>query len=107
MKPLVAFAFVGALAGSAFADDRGVKPRSTVEVLDDKAQVDDVISRLSGTRAEAPKPPELKAERPAPPELTVDKKTPQVDKRAPWRRPHHERGDGSNERTERPRVKRK
>ena len=102
MKPLCAIAFVSALAGSALADDKGVKPRSTVEVLDDKAQVDDVISRLSGTRVDVPKPLELKAERPVTPELTVDKKRPATEKRAPWRRPHHDPGDGSNERTERP-----
>jgi hypothetical protein len=104
----MAFAFasvLGPLAGSAYADG-SVKPRSTVEVLDDKAQVDDVISRLSGTHAETPKPVELKTERPTPPELAVDKKSPAAEKHSPWKRPHHERGDGSNEH-ERPHVKHK
>ena len=107
MKPLVAFAMLGALAGSARADDKSVKPRSTVEVLDDKTQVDDVISRLQSTRVEAPKALDLKAERPVAPELTIDKKRPAAEKRAPWRRPHHDPGDGSNERTERPPRKHK
>jgi len=92
------------------ADGRSnVKPQSTVEVLDDKAQIDDVITRLRQTptdkAAPARTPPEeLKSNRPPlstvqPPDL---KKQPN-DKGARWRQSHRERGSGTPERTERPR----
>jgi hypothetical protein len=43
---ILAFAFVTAASGAAFADDTRVRSSATVEVLDDKAQIDDVISRM-------------------------------------------------------------
>jgi hypothetical protein len=45
---ILAFAFVTAASGAAFADDTRVRSSATVEVLDDKAQIDDVISRMRG-----------------------------------------------------------
>ena len=75
MRRLVlALAFVAAASGAALADDTRVRTSATVEVLDDKAQIDDVISRLraqqaldkqrAGTLQQAGS---LKLERPAPP----------------------------------------
>lgn len=46
-RAIYAFAFVAAAGGGvAFADDTRVRSSATVEVLDDKAQIDDVISRM-------------------------------------------------------------
>jgi hypothetical protein len=105
----------GILPQLARADDpretrSNVKPQSTVEVLDDKAQIDDVITRLRQTPAEKQATPEhapadLKSARPPlstvqPPEI---KKQPANDKNARWRQSHRERGSGTPERTERPR----
>jgi hypothetical protein len=110
---IASFTLVAALACAARADDtrQKVKPRTTVEVLDDKAQIDDVISRLRSAppvdkTAEKP----LRDERPPLPEAVnaaVKKAPPAVDPKGDashWRRPH-QRG-GNNERTERPRTRR-
>lgn len=43
---MLALALVAATASAARADDTRVRTSASVEVLDDKAQVDDVISRL-------------------------------------------------------------
>ena len=72
-----------ALAGSARADDQRVKPSATVEVLDDKAQIDDVISRLKPetqkpSRSDEPNE-RLRPPPPAPKELDRNGKN----------RPHH------------------
>ena len=109
----LALVFAAALGGAARAQDprSGVKPKATVEVLDDKAQIDDVISRMKQAPPDKqhvdPQPPsELKSQRP--PLSTVqppDKKgqvTPEA-KPQHWRSSHRERGSGTPERTERPR----
>jgi hypothetical protein len=107
MRKLLAMAILWVIQGAAWADDRGVKPQSTVEVLDDKAQVDDVISRLRAHEEAAKTPtPELKVERPALPASVTDKKLIEQN-RASWRRQHHDRDSGSNESIERPRSKKK
>ena len=76
MKRMVlAFAFVAAASGVAFADDTRVRTSATVEVIDDKAQIDDVISRMrtqqlldqKRTATAAQQAATLKVERPAPP----------------------------------------
>ena len=107
------------LAGATLA--RGEEPRSqvrattTVEVLDDKAQIDDVISRLKQHPAEAgaqeaKNAPSgevkvLKRERPALAEEAENAERGENlkgQKGAAWRRAHRERG-GHSDRTERPR----
>ena len=105
----------GILPQLARADDprethSGVKPQSTVEVLDDNAQIDEVIKRVRETpekhESAQPTPPgDLKSQRPPlstvqPPEI---KKQPANDKNARGRQSHRERGSGTPERTERPR----
>jgi len=72
-----AFSLVAATSGAAWADDTHVRTSATVEVIDDKAQIDDVISPLrtqqaldkqrAGTPTQAAS---LKVERPAPPTST-------------------------------------
>ena len=111
MKRFVfALGLVAATSGVAFADDTRVRTSATVEVIDDKAQIDDVISRLKQApppehqRADAP-PADLKSQRP--PLSTVqppEKKGAVTPEKAPrWRTSHRERGSGTPERTERPR----
>jgi hypothetical protein len=46
VRPLVVAALSVALCSAARADGTRVRATTTVEVLDDKAQIDDVISRL-------------------------------------------------------------
>ena len=48
---LFALALVAAAGGAAWADDTRVRTSATVEVIDDKAQIDDVISRLRTQQA--------------------------------------------------------
>jgi hypothetical protein len=76
MKRIVlAFAFVAAASGAAWADDTRVRTSATVEVLDDRAQIDDVISRMrtqqaldkQRTATAVQQAGNLKVERPAPP----------------------------------------
>jgi hypothetical protein len=72
---ILAFAFVAVSSGAAFADDTRVRTSATVEVIDDKAQIDDVISRMRTQQAldrqraatAAQQAATLKVERPAPP----------------------------------------
>jgi hypothetical protein len=102
---LVAWLLLAAGA-SAGADERRVHTTTTVEVLDDKAPIDDVISRMRDERAgtmalkheRLPAPPPAKAERSAGPE---------PKSRPPGsRRPARER-NGNPDQTERPRPRRR
>ncbi len=111
-RALLAFAFVAAAGGSALADDTRVHTHASVEVLDDKAQIDDVISRMKAQSAE-PRPPNgnaaLKDQRPpAPTSDTAHRAVaPEVkDQRPGTRRPNRER-NGNPDHTERPRVHRR
>lgn len=70
-RTILALALVIAAAGAARADGARVRSHATVEVLDDKAQIDDVISRLRKQGDAAPPKSQahtqaatLKAERP-------------------------------------------
>jgi len=87
-----------------------VRPQATVEVLDDPAQVEDVISRLrqdqkSLEKTDQKAAPDLKNERLPLPGRSAggSHKNSKDDKsqRPAWRRPHGPRDD--SERTERPR----
>jgi hypothetical protein len=99
----------------AYADPQtGVRPRHTVEVLDDRAQIDDVISRLKQQPAperSSASADSLKNERPPlPPDAAPSAKkgshNPEVKSGERWRRPHHDRG-GVPDTTERPRRHRR
>jgi len=76
---LFAFALVATASGAALADDTRVRTSATVEVIDDKAQIEDVISRLRTQqaldKAQHPTPLQqaatLKVERPQPPTATT------------------------------------
>jgi hypothetical protein len=69
---------------------KNVRPKATVEVLDSTADVDDVISKL---RAKKPDPKELKDDRPPlPPDATPEKRQPgKGDK--PSKEKKRDRGD--------------
>jgi hypothetical protein len=79
-RVILAFALVAAAGGAAWADDARVRTSATVEVIDDKAQIDDVISRLRTQQALDKKQQgtalqqaaTLKVERPAPPTTSSD-----------------------------------
>ena len=106
MSRAIFFVAVLSVAGSAWADGtQRVKPSSTVEVLDDKAQIDDVISRLKDEPRTTNGTNELRADRVPPPPVDPAVKKAAEAKSAPLRRPHHERGNGNTERTERPSAK--
>jgi hypothetical protein len=95
-----AFLCVVGTSAVAFAGDKqNVRPSSTVEVLDDKAQIDDVISKMKDLPPPAPAKEELKHDRPQLPPAEKDQKG--ESKSSPLRKPHHERGSGASERTER------
>jgi len=106
---------VAAVGGVARADDTRVRTSATVEVIDDRAQIDDVISRLRAHQAlgdKSAKPPEqagnLKVERPAPPTATTDTSHRAVgpepkDQRPGSRRINAEHGNPDH--TERPKLK--
>jgi hypothetical protein len=78
MKRIVfALGLVAATSGAALADDTRVRTSATVEVIDDKAQIDDVVTRLRAQQAldkqravTEQKAASLKVERPAPPTST-------------------------------------
>jgi len=80
-----------ALAGVARADETlKVKPSATVEVLDDKAKIDDVISRLQEEPPKEGPKSELRANRlPPPPPVEKDLRR-NLPKSATSHRPHHE-----------------
>lgn len=114
---LLALAFVAAASGAAFADDTRVRTSATVEVLDDKAQIDDVISRLRTQQAldkqraaTLQQAGSLKVERPAPPTSSTGDSThravgPEPKEQRPGsRRPNHE-PNGNPDHTERPKLK--
>ncbi len=114
-RALLAFAFVAAAGGSALADDTRVHTHASVEVLDDKAQIDDVISRMKAQQATEARPTAtnaataLKDQRPpAPTSDTAHRAVaPEVkDQRPGTRRPNRER-NGNPDHTERPRVRRR
>ena len=114
---VLAFAFVAAASGAAFADDSRVRTTATVEVIDDKAQIDDVISRLRTQQAldkqhaatALEQAASLKVERPAPP-TSADTSHRAVgpepkEKRPGSRRVNRERNN--SEHTERPKLHRR
>ena len=114
---LFALCLVAAAGGAAFADDARVRTSATVEVLDDKAQIDDVISRLRAQQAldkqratTLQKAGSLKVERPAPPTSATGDSThravgPEPKEQRPGsRRPNHE-PNGNPDHTERPKLK--
>jgi hypothetical protein len=89
-----------ALGSAARADaQQKIKPQATVEVLDDKAQIDDVISRIHN---ETPQQSgSLKTDRPPPPPIDKQLKKTGDKPPPPLRRPHHEPGSSSTESTQR------
>jgi hypothetical protein len=118
MKRLVlAFAFVAAAGGAAWADDTRVRTSATVEVLDDRAQIDDVISRLRTQQAldkqraatAVQQAGNLKVERPAPP-ATADTSHRAVGPEPKEQRPGSRRVNReriNSEHTERPKLHRR
>jgi hypothetical protein len=102
---LVAWLFV-AVGASAHADERHVRTTATVEVLDDKAPIEDVISRM---RAERAGTTALKRERlPAPPPARVERSPgPEQKPQPPGRRRGSRERNGNPEQTERPRPRRR
>jgi hypothetical protein len=116
-RVILAFALVAAAGGAAWADDTRVRTSATVEVIDDKAQIDDVISRLRTQQALDKKQATpvqqaatLKVERPAPPTTTQDSQHRPVgpepkEQRTGSRRVNYEHGSANV--TERPRLRRR
>ena len=116
-RMVLAFALVAAAAGAARAEDSRVRTSATVEVLDDKAQIDDVISRLRTQQAldrqrsqtALQQAASLKVERPAPPSAADNAHRavgPEPkDQRPGSRRVNRERNN--SEHTERPKLHRR
>lgn len=112
---LFAFALVAAASGAAWADDSRVRTSATVEVIDDKAQIDDVISRLRAQQALDKQRPttvqqtgNLKVERVAPPSTTGDTSHRAVGPEPKEQRPGSRRNlneHGNLDHTERPKLK--
>jgi len=114
---VLAFAFVALASGAAFADDSRVRTTATVEVIDDKAQIDDVISRLRTQQAldkqraatAVQEAASLKVERPAPPSSADTSHRavgPEPKEQRPGsRRVNRERNN--SEHTERPKLHRR
>ena len=116
-----ALVLVGAAAGGvAWADDARVRTSATVEVLDDKAQIDDVISRLRAQQvqqqtldkqhaATLQQAGSLKVERPAPPSASSSDTSHRAvgpepkDQRPGSRRNSNEHGNPDH--TERPKLR--
>jgi len=92
-RGLLAAAALVALLGSARADEpQRVKPSATVEVLDDKAQIDDVISRLKNEpQKPAPKSDPHANRLPPPPPVEKDLKRGAKNPPPPPRRERLER----------------
>ncbi len=114
---LLALGLVAAASGAAFADDTRVRTSATVEVLDDKAQIDDVISRLKAQQAlekqhaaTLQNAASLKVERPAPPTTSTGDSSHRTvgpepkEKTAGGRRSNHE-PTANPDHTERPKLK--
>jgi hypothetical protein len=79
------------VAGAALADGKQqVRPSATVEVLDERAQIDDVISRLKSEPAPPATAQELRAERLPPPPPT-ESELKRTNKNQTTRRVHRER----------------
>src|SRR5439155_12346781 len=108
---------VAAASGAAFADDARVRTSATVEVIDDKAQIDDVISRLRTQQAldkqraatALQEAATLKVERPAPPS-TADTAHRAVGPEPKEQRPGSRRVNRerfNSEHTERPKLHRR
>ena len=113
---LLALSLVAAASGAAWADDSRVRTSATVEVIDDKAQIDDVISRLRAQQAldkqrtsTLQKAGSLKVERPAPPtSATGDSSHRAVgpEPKEPHAGSRHTNNANANpERTEHPKLK--
>jgi hypothetical protein len=116
-RMILAFAFVALASGAAFADDARVRSSATVEVIDDKAQIDDVISRLRTQQAldkaraatAVQEAASLKVERPAPPS-TADTSHRAVGPEPKEQRPGSRRINRerlNSEHTERPKLHRR
>jgi hypothetical protein len=93
-RALTVAALLGALLGTARGDEPlKIRPSATVEVIDDKAQIDDVISRL---KSEPPKKAagadELRANR-LPPPPANDKDLKRTAKAGPPNRVRRDRID--------------
>jgi hypothetical protein len=108
---MAALLLVAATGGVAAADDTRVRTSATVEVLDEKANIDDVISRMQKQRAADAKKggSALKQERPPAPPATGDGQRsvgPEAKVQPPGtRRPTRDRSSNPDQ-TERPRPKR-
>ena len=112
---ILALGLVAAASGAAYADDTRVHTTATVEVIDDRAQIDDVISRLRAqqalgqTGAKTVQPgASLKLERPAPPTAATDTSHRAVGPEAKDQRPGSRRINlehGNPDHTERPKLK--
>jgi hypothetical protein len=97
--------------GVAWADDARVRTTTTVEVLDDKAQIDDVISRLRVV-APTPEPTKvspaatLRQERPPAPTTAAESRRatgPEAKTQPAGSRRSSRERNGNPDRTERPR----
>ncbi|HXU71180.1 MAG TPA: hypothetical protein VN947_17720 [Polyangia bacterium] len=113
---LLALSLVAAASGAAWADDSRVRTSATVEVIDDKAQIDDVISRLRAQQAlDKQRHPStlqqagnLKIERVAPPTTATDTSHRPVGPEPKEQRPGSRRNSnehGNLDHTERPKLK--
>jgi ribosomal protein L12E/L44/L45/RPP1/RPP2 len=78
VRPFVVTALLAGLCSAARADDTRVRATTTVEVLDDKAQIDDVISRI---KKEQPAPPSSTEHDPPTAELKRDRGARAADRR--------------------------
>ena len=89
---ILAFALAAAATGGTAFADEPVHARATVEVLDDKTQIDDVISRFTKDAAhDATTTSDLKSYRPNPPPPTdKDLKRNGPPKPPPTHRVHHD-----------------
>ena len=93
-RALLASMALLAVVGTASADEpQQVRHSATVEVLDDKSQIDDVISRLKSEPArDAPKTDPRTNRLPPPPSVERDpKRAPKPPTPHPLRRERHER----------------
>jgi hypothetical protein len=113
LKPALRAVVLATMAGgTAFAEDARVRTTATVEVIDDEAEIDEVIARMRGqtaVRETKPRPAHLppRQERPPAPPLSESHRAlgPEPKPQPPGaRRPAREREIGS-ERTERARPK--
>ena len=115
-RVLFALSLVAMAGGSAWADDSRVHTSATVEVIDDKTQIDDVISRMRAQQALEKQQKtstlhdaaSLKVERVAPPTSATDGSHRAVAPEPKEQRPGSRRNTnehGTLDRTERPKLK--